>query len=237
MCIAIVSLTLFSGCQQVTELSGDDSAPDEIMKNAGLIHNEMISYYYMNRKLEDAMPEQLVSELLELSGEYLDKNGYDPAETKERISQVREKLGSSPLKSGSAGCFSINEDSFLTQISETQLYSDHFINELGKILALAEETNDREQVKEYVNSTFYSIQFTTGNDLDGQQLFSSIFNGSYEFWESYEEGNLKAKTIKGSTWVIINDGIGGVLGSIFGPIGSIVTATVFSAATNEEVNS
>jgi hypothetical protein len=237
MCIAIVSLTLFSGCQKATEISGDVPTPDEIMKNAGLIHNEMISYYYMNRKLEDASPEQFVSELLELSGEYLDKNGYDPAETKLRISQVREKLGSSPLKSESAACFSINEASFLSQISEIHLYSDHFIHELGKVLALAEKTNDCEQVKEYVNSTFNSIKFTSGNDLDGQQLFSNIFNSSYEFWGNFEKGNLKAKPISGATWIVINDGIGGILGSVFGPIGSIVAATVFSAGTSEEVNS
>ncbi|MCD4711071.1 MAG: hypothetical protein K8R52_09505 [Bacteroidales bacterium] len=234
--IAMLSMFLFSACQQEMEPFADNTAHNEILKDAGLIHNEMISYYYMNRKIEAAPLEQMIPELLKLSGEYLDQNGYDPAQTKEAIRQVREKLGSSPLKSSSANCFSIDKSSFHTQIFVTHLYSDYFIDEVAKVLALAEENDDSRQVKEYVNSTFSTIRFTQENDLTGQQLFTNIFNGSYEFWETYEGSNLKAKSWNKNTWVIVNDGIGGVLGSIFGPIGSIVTATLFSAATNEELN-
>jgi hypothetical protein len=41
--------------------------------------------------------------------------------------------------------------------------------------------------------------------------------------------------MKKSSWVIINDGIGGVLGTIFGPVGTVVVATAFSVGTNEEI--
>ncbi len=47
---------------------------------------------------------------------------------------------------------------------------------------------------------------------------------------------LRSTNFKESNWVIINDGIGGILGSIFGPIGAIVVGTAFSVGTNEEIN-
>jgi len=66
-------------------------------------------------------------------------------------------------------------------------------------------------------------------------LFTSIFNSSFSYWTNVDNTNLKSALINDSSWVIINDGIGGVIGSIFGPIGSIITATIWSVATNEEI--
>ena len=67
-------------------------------------------------------------------------------------------------------------------------------------------------------------------------LYLNIFNGSYDFWQTMDDTQLKGTSLKRSSWVIINDGIGGILGTVFGPIGAIVTATVFSVGTNEEIN-
>jgi len=41
--------------------------------------------------------------------------------------------------------------------------------------------------------------------------------------------------LKDTSKVLINDGIGGLLGLVFGAPGSIITAAVFSVGTNEEI--
>lgn len=62
------------------------------------------------------------------------------------------------------------------------------------------------------------------------QMTLSLMRQSMEYWRSQGVQKLKP-----STWVIINDTIGGVLGTVFGPFGSILLAGAASAYTNEQI--
>ena len=239
--MALCAMIFIVACQQEMTPVPDQIERDEIvsnneiLSNAGKIHNEMISYYYINRLEEDASVEIKISELLDLSWEYLDKNGYDSETTMETRLLIEEKINMSSLKSVTDGNYSVDESNFISQLSETSMYSHHFLEEINKILTLAHNHNDRKIIRDYVNSTFRKIEFMDDDDIVGQQLYVNIFNGSYDFWEFMDESQLKSTNLRLSSWVIINDGIGAIIGMIFGPIGSIVTATAFSVATNEEI--
>ncbi len=239
--LALFAMIFIVACQQEMtsvpdQIKSDDFVTnDEILSNAGKIHNEMISYYYTHRLEEDGSTEDKISELLDLSWEYLDKNGYASKTTSETRLLIEERIKLSSLKSATVDEYSGDKTSFISQLSETSMYSHHFLEEINKILTLAHNQNDRQIIRDYVNSTFRNIRFMDNDDNVGQQLYLNIFNGSYEFWEFMDESQLKSTHLKRSSWVIINDGIGGIIGFIFGPVGSIVTATAFSVATNEEI--
>ena len=230
---ALCSLIFMAACQQEMNPPAEQVEKEDLLANAGKIHNEMISYYYNNRLGGDLSPDEKYAEILDLSWEYLDHNGYDSHYTLETRLFLEDEINMSSLKSVTGDGISIDSESFISQLSETGIYSKHFQKEVKKILSLAHKNDDRKIIKGYVNSTFSGIEFDEDDDTAGQQLFVNIFNASYDFWESMNASHLKSTCLKLSSWVIINDGIGGVLGSIFGPVGSIVTATAFSVATNE----
>jgi hypothetical protein len=229
-------MMLFAACQQGLNPLPEEQEQDQILANAGEIHNKMIAYYYEKRTEKTPTMEVMLDEIMGLSFDYLVTLGCDAASTSDVKLQLKERYCSSDLKNTDGRGFSIDPATFIAQISATGLYSEHFQKEIGEILKRASEKDDRKVIRKYVNSDFINIQFERKQDREAQQLFTKIFNGSYEFWESYEESHLKGVELKKSSWVIINDGIGGILGSVFGPIGSIVTATVFSVGTNEEIN-
>lgn len=117
-------------------------------------------------------------------------------------------------------------------------YSLEFIWEIYDILNLVAHSSDALKIEQKIDS-FRHKQFFLINDIIAQYVFINTFDHSEDFWnynivDSYR---MASKRLKGSTWVIINDGIGGIAGSIFGGIGSIVVGTVFSAWTNEQIKS
>ena len=83
----------------------------------------------------------------------------------------------------------------------------------------------------------------SNSDLDCLNNFESTLIASNEYWNN-EYWNLTS-TLKSSqkikypwhptTWVAINDGIGGLMGSVFGGVGAVILGTIFSAGTNENI--
>lgn len=232
---ALAFLLLLPACQQGNESLPGQPEYDDILSNAGEIHNQLIAYYYANRKGTCPTREMMFDELMELSFRYLVTQGYEEASLREARMQVEQQYGPSSLKGAGDQGFSTDPSTFIDQLTATGLFSRDFLQEIEKILEFAEQKDDRKEVRKYVNRAFAGIPFDRKNDRDAQQLFIDIFNGSYEFWNSGNQGSLKGAKLKPSSWVIINDGIGGILGMVFGPVGSIVTATVFSVGTNEEI--
>lgn len=233
--ISFCTLIFMAACQQEPSLVTEQVVREDILVNAGTMHNEMISYYYNNRLGGELSPEEIFAELLDLSWEYLDLYGYDSKYTREIRLLLEEKISATTLKSVTGEGFSLDSEKLISQLSETGMYSKQFLKEIKKILNLAHKNDERQMIKEYVNSTFSRFGFDEENDIAGQQLYVNIFNASYDFWESMYESQLKSTNLKLSSWVMINDGIGGVLGFVFGPIGSIVVGTAFSVGTNEEI--
>lgn len=229
------SVLVLSACQQESFAPTEPAWNDALLDQAGTIHNEMIAYYYENRQREVQKPADWLAELVDLSWEYLDRNGFGSDCTAETRQAIEARITSSHLKGASGKGFSLEPSTFIPQLSETGLFSHQFLNEIQKILLLVQVNDNRQKIRDYVNSTFLAKEFMSGNDIKGQLLYVNIFNASYEFWEAWEESSRKGTALKRSTIVIINDGIGGLLGMVFGPVGSIVTATVFSAGTNEEL--
>lgn len=232
---ALAFLLLLPACQQ-----GGDSLPgqpdyEDILSNAGEIHNQLIANYYTNRTGPSPSYEMMFNELMELSFQYLTAEGYQEASLRQARMQVEQQYGPSSLKGAGGRGFSTDPSTFIGQLTATGLFSRDFLKEIDEILKFATERDDRIEVKKYVNEEFSAIRFDRKKDRDAQQLFIDIFNGSYEYWSSGNQGSLKGTQMKPSSWVIINDGIGGILGMVFGPVGSIVTATVFSVGTNEEI--
>lgn len=234
-CSALAFLILLPACQKGPDPVTGTQEHDDLLANAGEVHNQMIAYYYANRTSTAPSPEMMFSELMDLSFEYLASQGYGEASLTDARMQVEEKYGSSPLKGSGGQGFCIDPDTYEAQLNATGLFSGEFIDEISEILHLAKKNKERKEIRNHVNHVFAGIGFDRKEDREAQQLFINIFNGSYEYWEAVSQSTLKGIQLKPSSWVIINDGIGGILGSIFGPIGSIVTATVFSVGTNEEI--
>lgn len=224
-------MILITSCSKV-----DEAVDTDIIANAGTIHNQLLDNYYQNRSNTSPDTEELISEIIALSSEYLVSFGYDQKSVLQSESLLKENYGPSNLKSVMNDDFSIDIGSLIEHLEEMGLYSSQLIVEVKKILTMVTEETEIQTISNYVNSVFSIMEFNNQSDREGQSLFVNIFNGSNTYWEDVYTSDLKNLKIKDGTWVIINDGIGGLLGLIFGPVGSIVTATVFSAGTYEEIN-
>jgi hypothetical protein len=232
--LILLLLLLFSACQHETHSLSEEPDDEKILANAGDLHNQMILHYYSCRKEQAPDPEAMFSELLALSSDYLISLGYDANSIGETRNCLEQKLGPSFLKSASGGDYTLDPSTFMMQLQATGLYSKDFLGQIDAIIQLGMD-QEKEKIRHHVNTSFSGLKFHSKTDRQAQQLFVKIFNGSYEFWEKYYRTNLKGVHLKDSSWVIINDGIGGLIGLIFGPAGSIITATVFSVGTNEEI--
>ncbi len=229
------SLLFINACQKETDPLPGPVEDTDILALAGMLHNDMITYYFANRQEGTENMDGSLSEMIGLSCEYLNQLGYDPEMIRETKLRVENAFQTTYLKGTSPGKLQHDIAGIMEQISATGLYGKHFQQEIRKMLKLVKKQDDRVVVKKYVDNTFARIDFKKNHDRKGQQIFVDIFTASYAFWEAYETNNLKGAPLKPSSWVIINDGIGGVLGMVFGPLGSIVTATVFSLGTNQEI--
>lgn len=223
-------LILLSGCSET-----EDTEKSDFLANAGAIHNQLLDHYYQNRLNTTPGTGELISEVVNLSSEYLLGNGYDQRSVSEATSLLKKEYSSTHLKSVLDHDYSIDAVKLAEQFADMELYSDLFIEDVGKIIAMAAEEADIRRVRTYINSSFADVDYESEKDREGQSLFVSIFNSSYIYWTGDDNSNLKYLGLDDNTKVIINDGIGGILGLVFGPAGSIITATVFSAATNEEL--
>ncbi len=224
-------MILITSCSKADEADNTD-----FIANAGAIHNQLLDNYYQNRLNTSPDTEELISEVIAMSSEYLVSHGYDQKSVLQSESLLKENYRFSNLKSVMNDDFSIDVGSLAEHLEEMGLYSSQLISEVKKILTMVTEGTEIRTISNYVNSVFSLIEFDSQTDLEGQSLFVSIFNGSNAYWEDVYTSDLKNIKIKDGTWVIINDGIGGLIGMIFGPPGSIITGTLFSAATYEEIN-
>ena len=206
------------------------------LTNVGMLHNEALSYYYENRiKLKStASINEILSESISLTAEYLINQGF----ARESVLDVKALVGNSlvetGLKSSPNTMFSIDTTSFIMQLDQQNLYSPEFIEDLNNLFILAHKDDNEEVVRDYVNNIFANVHYTNLNDVAAQKLYINIFNYSFDYWvNTFQNSSLKKSKLKLSSWVIINDGIGGILGSPLGPIGSIALGTAFSVGTNE----
>ncbi len=232
MIVSALAITfLVTSCSKVEEAGNTDFISD-----AGMIHNQLLDHYYDSRSNLSPGTEELISEVIELSSDYLLSNGYDRKHVLEAKSMLKDRYRASNLKSVTNTDLSIDVDELSIQLKELDVYSDPFISEVEKIVSMVDEEVDMQEVLSYVNSDFTSVVYESETDRMGQVLFQNIFNGSYGYWTDEDNSNLKGVTkLDDRSWVIINDGIGGILGLVFGPAGSIITATAFSVGTNEEL--
>ncbi|NMB63533.1 MAG: hypothetical protein GYA16_01550 [Spirochaetes bacterium] len=107
---------------------------------------------------------------------------------------------------------------------------DRIFLELNHILKTDSLTSNTDNLKLYVNNIMPNKKWSD-QELRYVIIFQTMINYSANYWETIYSSRLKLKC---STWVIINDGIGGVLGSAFGGVGGVILGTILSAGTNEE---
>jgi len=230
---ALFTLSLFlilSACSKDAKVTTEDLLP-----MAGTIHNQLLENYYQNRLNVDPDMESMINEIIELSSDYLVSEGYDRRTIDEAEQSLKEKFGPSRLKNITNDDYSINIGNLASELQDLSLYSEKFLSELVYILEMVEEDADFQHVYNYINTKFLYLTFESKKDQEGQTLFTNIFNGSFSFWTNETNTCRKAAELDPSSWVIINDAIGGILGSVFGPVGSIIGAAVLSVGTNEEI--
>jgi len=204
--------------------------------NVGKLHNEALEYYYKNRTKFNSISSlnDILSESISLTSEYLVSQGFEKDKVLKAKTMVENSLIYNTLKGSSELKFSMNPTSFIDQLNQQNQNSVEFIENVNQLLILVQKDENEETVKDYVNNVFAKVQYSSQSDIEAQEVFVNIFNNSYNFWvSSPHTSSLKSVKMKGSSWVILNDGIGGILGSAFGPIGSIALATTFSIGTNE----
>lgn len=213
---------------------------DTLLKNVGKYHNNALSYLYSKKKqLRFSNSELKLNEIVDGISEYLNKElGISSDSLKTICNTIKEKQESTHSLKKSDNSIFLDPENFIRYMESEDRYSNEFIWEIYDILYIVAHSSDMMKIEQKIDS-FKQKQFFLKNDIIAQYAFINTFESSNNFWNNNFEYSEKmhSRRLKGSTWVIINDGIGGIAGSIFGGIGSIVVGTVFSAWTNEQIKS
>lgn len=117
------------------------------------------------------------------------------------------------------------------------VYSEKFLKVVASIYEMTFNELSLEDINEFLEGK--RLEFLDNvNDSKALNLLVNQIKASDFLWNDEDSPIVQAAAgpggLKCSTWVVINDGIGGAVGFIFGGIGSIFTATAFSAGTSED---
>lgn len=209
------------------------------MENAGLLHNYALNYYYSQYEVlqENSVEKMNLTNVLDICADFLIGYGFESIPVLESKNKIMTNLDESMKKNSESSFFTEIPGNFQEMTESTATFSQDFISQIMIIIEFATKNKEIHQIKEYVNSEFSKLAFDKSEDIVAQKIFTDIFNSSYEYWLENPTSSAKKSTkIKNSSWVIINDGIGGIIGSAFGPLGSIMLGTAFSIGTNEELD-
>lgn len=236
VCALILSSALIlNSCQGINQFDESQEKVELSFTDVGKLHNELLANYYEKRVNVNGHLSDKLSELNNLNWKYLDEQGYSEDQIQEARLKLPERINLGYLKKSANEGFYVDTSMFLEELGDLEIYSQEFVDEISFILGEVQIASEMNVIVDYVNTDFMEKYFTDEDDILARDVFVDIFNNSYIYWTDFYSEKKSVTRLKRSSWVIINDGIGGILGSIFGPVGSVVTATAFSLATNEEI--
>ena len=227
---------LLISCVKESESDVQMKTDDYAFENAGQLHNESLNYYYLTKSNTKSVSrhEDRLEEIINVNADFLIQKGFNKA----KVQKIRDNVIVSTREyklSKKSETIVPMPDEFINLIENQNNYSPEFISEIHKILDLGFGEEDLSRIINYINNDFQETQFILDSDNFAKEIFVDIFNNSLLYWTGNDPNyNPHNKKLKKSSWVIINDGIGGILGSAFGPMGSIILGTAFSVGTNEE---
>jgi len=233
--LAVAGIIVLSACKELPEQDEQAMENNVSFEEMGRLHNELLSNYYDHRVQRMSTLDAKISELMDMSWKHLEDAGY----SKMQIGNARRVLPEIPGKSSLKGIledgFSLDTTNLADLFSENDNLSGELIADISDLVLKAYSGEDVDKLTNYVNDEFAMKSYTGVEDEIAQGIFVDIFNSSFTYWEEFYSSKKSNLKLKDSSKVIINDAIGGVIGTIFGPIGSVLTAAVFSVGTNEEL--
>lgn len=233
--LAAAGVLMMSACNDLSERDDQGTDNNVSYEEIGILHNDLLNNYYEHRVNVSLTLDEKISELVEMSWEHLAKSGYSRIQIDEAKRVLPEFPGKSDLKGISIDGFSLDTAQLLDLFSQNANLSSEFIADISDLVLKAYSGEDAYHLKVYLNDEFAANSYSGAEDEIAKEVFIDLFNSSFTYWEEFYSSKKCALKLKDSSKVIINDAIGGVIGSIFGPIGSVLTAAVFSVGTNEEL--
>jgi len=233
--LGVAGIFIMSACKELSEK--DDLGIDNTVsfEEIGILHNELLSNYYGNRVHRNTTLDEKISELMDMSWDHLAESGFSRIQLDEAKRTLPEFPGKSDLKGISEDGFLLDTAQVLGLLSQNANLSAEFIADLSELVLKAYSGEDAYELKVLLNEEFALNSYADEEDEIAKEVFVDLFNSSFTYWEEFYSSKKSALKLKDSSKVIINDAIGGVIGTIFGPIGSVLTAAVFSVGTNEEL--
>jgi len=227
--IIICLIFIFSACTKKEEKNTSIN-PNSI--NVGELHNKSLDYLYKEKRIStfSGTKSLTTKTYCDYIGEYLILSGLDEDDVNKGVNESKEFFNE--IEDTGRG---LNLDGFMSDYDNIRWFlkqncnaSYEFTTELNKVFNMSDSLKADELLL-YVNSNFKNKNWQA-EDKELADVFADVFNNSYNYW------SINNNRLEDDTWVIINDGIGGVLGLAFGGIGSVIVGTTFSAYTNEELS-
>ncbi len=242
--LTVAAFVLFSwGCQKDApfEQGGSEDSkssfnemtnPEKHAQLVGELHNGALDY--IRNETDVSISQRFFKNPRELEDftnaveDYMEQDprvDIDPDLLEEAGSWAKEKTMNfaQPIMNGTR---SPDMDALAKKLEENQEkmgVTDEFLDEVLYVTSLGDTSAS--ELLDYMNGPFANRDWQ-GEDAKYAKVFQEVVNNSASYWE--DKNRLKC-----STWVIINDGIGGLAGLPFGGAGSIVAGTAMSAGTNE----
>lgn len=234
-------LLSFNACNMQEEINPVDNTIDNSetldAKLIGKLHNDGLDFLFGNSVLKNSKTIQTLDVeniLLSMTDFLVTNEGFNLEEVTISCEEVKPLLNEY-FVSNSKGVITENEKIEILKnqinfIAEQNSFSSEFTAHIINSL-YTENFNSNEDVIEYLNNL--SSQNWSENEMLYLNTYKEIAIASNIFWTDYlnKSGDKPSDT----EWVIINDGIGGLIGLGFGGAGSVILATAFSYGCAHEL--
>ncbi|MBT3692863.1 MAG: hypothetical protein HOG20_06550 [Candidatus Marinimicrobia bacterium] len=242
LCILIAIMSCSDYTNQQSEL---ESITNQDYHVVGVEHNNVLHYYYdsyhsANREtdtIDGNISLNFINGVLGAIKSYSFENGYDTSEVNTAITNINNFFESSGL------LIEIEGKQYLSNFVQS---SDHIINsaiaggslnndaydEIKHIKRIFDDGEPIDTIKTLVENL--PIDTYNSSEMEPVLYFISTFSNSFDFWRSnYKIIDMNESFMNYSSYVIMWDAYGGLLGGYLGPAGSIFYGALYSIMSNE----
>lgn len=203
------------------------------MNDVGEYHNQLLDYYYINMNASHNIDDPTSSEMADIYSELYDGLAgiiVMPS------NMTKAELIQSLLTFNNYLPFAESQGSNQSQVQICTNYIKSNYPELGdKIQSVIDSELTPSELVISVNSWASSNTFSP-MELEAYEVFSDVINNSFIYWTNSNAGFINSGGLSDTQWIILNDGLGTILGLPFGGIGGTILGAAFSAGTADDLD-
>jgi len=223
----LVSVFSIFSCSKEEKIENSPKVLDAIL--IAKLHNQGLDYVYNYAKKKKLITSS--ETYYEAMNHFLINECNYPVENVTYSISKSKAITDSLFSVKSKGDNTLYVEEIINKIRQSNIVSEELLNDISHLLDVESYNDSKDYMLKYINVTMANKKWSS-SDFVYFSIIKEVANASNTYWESQINITTNSKP-KDSSWVIINDTIGAVLGSPLGCIGGVLLSGFLSYGTNE----